>query len=59
MKIGIVFKNKYEIEVECEEFTVQKNINGYICGIDMVEAAPKNRPLYLDFNNVMLVYRKE
>jgi hypothetical protein len=58
MKIGIVFKNKYEIEVECEEFTVSKCIDGSVSSLNITEAT-KNKPLYLDLNEIMLVYRKE
>lgn len=58
MKIGIVFKNKYEIEVECKEFTISTCTDGSVSSLDIVEVT-KNKPLYLDLNEIMLVYRKE
>ena len=59
MTINIVFKNNYSIEVKCKEFSITRsNLDNSITGINIIEPT-QNKLLYLDLNDIMLIYRKE
>ena len=56
MRIIIVFKNGFTLRVTCEEFVLEKTAIGIPCGYE-IKGITDNRPLYIDFNDVICVYR--
>lgn len=59
MTVNIVFKNNYNLEIKCKEFSITRsNLDNSITGINIIEPT-QNKPLYLDLNSIMLIYRKE
>ena len=57
MTIVIAFKNGYELKTKCEKFNATRdNVTGRITGITY-DGVTENKPLDVDFNEVLCIYR--
>ena len=55
MKIIIVFKNGFQLNITCEEFTINTQFGEpYDYSISCIH---DNKPLYIDWKEVVCVYR--
>ena len=55
MKITIVFKNGFQLNIECEEFEFNSCLgipSGY-----SIKGIKDNKPIYIDWEDVSCVYR--
>ena len=58
MKIVIVFKNGYTVEMKCDSYNIERSaLTGEITGIEC-ERVRDNQLLYMDFNEILCIYRK-
>lgn len=57
MKVNIVFKNGFVLPVECETFTIEKNIYGDITSYN-IKGIKDNKPLYVCIEDVLCIYRE-
>ena len=58
MKIVIVFKNGYTVEMKCDSYNIESSaLTGNITGIKC-EGVEDNQLLYVDFNKILCIYRK-
>lgn len=58
MKIEIVFKNGSKLEITCEEFNIiTNNLTGKVQSYD-IKSIKDNKPLYLDFDEILYIVRK-
>ena len=59
MTVIFVFKNGYELKVKCENCTLSTNyLTGQITGYKM-DGIEDNKPLYIDFNEILCVYKDQ
>ena len=58
MKITILFKSGKEIDVECDEFSVETGLNAELRGYE-ISCARNGRPIYINMDEVACIYRKE
>ena len=59
MTIAFIFKNGYELKVKCENVTLTtSNLTGRITGYT-IDGIDSNKPLYIDVNEIICVYRLE
>lgn len=56
MKITIVFKNGYQFNFTCESCTLERDYEGNLTGIK-ANGITDSKPLYIDFENVLCIYR--
>ena len=56
MRIIIAFKNGFTLPVTCEEFVLERTIVGIPYGYE-IKGITDNRPLYINFDDVICVYR--
>lgn len=58
MKIVIVFKNGHTVEMKCDNCNIESSVlAGNITRIEC-EGVEDNQLLYVDFNEILCVYRK-
>ena len=58
MKIVIVFKNGHTVEMTCDSCNIEGSaLTGNITGIKL-EGVEDNQLLYVDFNEILCIYRK-
>lgn len=57
MKIEIAFKNGSKLEITCEEFNITTSQTGKLEGLDF-KGIKDNKPLYIDFNEILYIDRK-
>lgn len=58
MTVVFVFKNGYELKVKCENFTLTvHSLTGQITGYEM-DGIKDNKLLYVDFSEILCVYRE-
>lgn len=56
MKIVFVFKNGNQFSFKCDKFTLTHGITGNIIDYEC-EGISDNRPLYINFSEILYVYR--
>jgi len=57
MKIVFVFKNGNQFSFKCDNFILTKsNITGNVIGYEC-EGISDNKPLYIDFSEILYIYR--
>lgn len=57
MVVVIKFKNGTDLRVECEEFKVETSgLTGTISSYS-IKGITRNRPVYIDLNEVLCIYR--
>lgn len=57
MKIIICFKNGKELVITCEEFELEKDIQGNPKGYH-IKGIKDNKPLYINFDEIIYISRK-
>lgn len=58
MVVVIKFRNGFDLRVECAEFSVQtNNLTGSISSYS-IKGITRNRPVYIDLNDVLCIYRE-
>ena len=56
MKATFVFKTGYELTITCSSITITRSF-GKVVGYE-IENVSDNRPLYIDFDQILCVYRE-
>ena len=56
MRIGIIFKNGFYLSVNCEEFTLYKNVLDVPTGYE-IKGVTNHEPMYIDWDEVACVFR--
>lgn len=56
MKIVFVFRNGFQLCVTCKEFALEKTVFGIPDGYE-IKGITDNKPLYINWNDVICVYR--
>lgn len=58
MIVRFIFKNGAGVRINCCEFSLIKDSSGQIIGYN-IDGATKNKPLYIDLNYVMAIFRED
>lgn len=57
MTIVFVFKNGFELEMKCEEFSGNKNAFEQLTSWE-AKKVTENKPIHMDLSEVQCIYRK-
>ena len=56
MTICFVFKGGYTLQTKCKDFSVERDVFGEVTGCEF-EGTTENKPLALNFNEIVCIYR--